>query len=183
MSDSREKTLTESLQERCRRVELLLLDVDGVLTDGTIVYGDRGDEIKAFHVRDGSGLKFWTGAGKRAGILSGRKSPVVTRRAAELGLSIVVQGAADKMAALPDVLKEANVTAGQVCYVGDDVPDVPLLRDCGLGVAVADACPEVRAAADYITSTPGGRGAVREVIELLLSAQGLWQAVVKRYRA
>jgi 3-deoxy-D-manno-octulosonate 8-phosphate phosphatase (KDO 8-P phosphatase) len=163
--------LAGSLLARCRQVELLLVDVDGVLTDGGIVYSAQGDEIKTFHVRDGSGLKRWTGRGKRAGILSGRSSPLVQRRALELGIDIVLQGHADKQAALATLLQGQGLTVGQVCYVGDDLPDVPLLVECGVGVAVADACDEARAAADYITSAPGGRGAVREVVELLLMAQ------------
>ncbi len=177
------KRRLESLEQRCGRVELLLVDVDGVLTDGRIVYSDGGEELKAFHVRDGSGLKLWRAQGKKAGIITGRRSPVVERRAAELGLDVVVQGAEDKRAALERVLEEMGVTVGQTCYVGDDLPDVPLLHRCGVGVAVADACAEARAAADYITSTPGGRGAVREVVELLLQAQGRWQSVVASYRA
>jgi 3-deoxy-D-manno-octulosonate 8-phosphate phosphatase (KDO 8-P phosphatase) len=171
--------LPESLEERCLRIELLLLDVDGVLTDGGITYSDRGDELKTFHVRDGSGLKMWLAQGKRVGILSGRKSPVVERRAAELGLNFVVQGASDKQAALARILCEQSLTAGQVCYVGDDVPDVPLLRECGIGIAVADACAEALEQADYITSTRGGRGAVREAIEWLLRAQGRWDMAVQ----
>jgi 3-deoxy-D-manno-octulosonate 8-phosphate phosphatase (KDO 8-P phosphatase) len=175
--------LTESLEQRCLPIELLLVDVDGVLTDGRIIYSDAGAELKEFHVRDGSGLKFWLGQGKKAGIITGRRSPVVERRARELGLDVVIQGADDKRAALQRVLHELEVTAAQACYVGDDVPDVPLLRDCGLGVAVADACAEARAAADYITSANGGRGAVREVVELLLRAQGRWPTVLSRYQA
>jgi 3-deoxy-D-manno-octulosonate 8-phosphate phosphatase (KDO 8-P phosphatase) len=174
--------LSDLLSQRCARIELLLVDVDGVLTDGQIIYSDRGDELKAFHVRDGSGLKFWLSQGKQAGIITGRRSAVVERRAAEMGLGIVVQGAEDKRAALQEVLRKRTLTVAQVCYVGDDLPDVPLLRDCGVGVAVADACAEARAAADYITLASGGRGAVREVVELLLRAQGRWRDVVTRYR-
>ncbi len=173
---------TVTLDERCSRVELLVLDVDGVLTAGRIVYSDRGEEIKAFHVRDGSGLKIWTSLGKRAAIISGRRSPAVQRRAAELGVTPVHQGVEDKAAALAAVLAELGLTADRACCVGDDLPDVPLLRRCGLAVAVADACPEAREDAHFVTAAPGGRGAVREVIERVLRAQGRWQAVVARYR-
>lgn len=169
------------LAERCQAIELLLLDVDGVLTDGSIVYADNNVEQKRFHVRDGSGLKLWHRAGKRSAIISGRKSPVVDVRAAELGIGQVVQGAADKQAGFGQVLAAAGVRAEQVCAVGDDVPDLPLLRQCGLAVAVADACVEVRAAAHYITRTPGGGGAVREVIELLLRCQGEWQKAIEPF--
>ena len=171
-----------SLAERCARIELLVLDVDGVLTDGSIVYADNGVEIKAFHVRDGSGLKLWQREGKRAAIISGRRSVAVEVRAAELGVSPVVQGAAEKLDAYRQLLAGAGLRPEQACFVGDDLPDLPLLRNCGLAVAVADACPEVRADAHYVTRTPGGRGAVREAIELILRCQGRWQPAVERYR-
>jgi 3-deoxy-D-manno-octulosonate 8-phosphate phosphatase (KDO 8-P phosphatase) len=161
---------------------MLVLDVDGVLTDGGIVYGDNGVELKQFHVRDGSGLKIWQHAGKRAAIVTGRTSPIVAVRAAELGIDPVYQGAMEKMPAYRRLLADAALRPEQVCYVGDDVPDLPLLGSCGLAVAVADACPEARAAAHYITRAPGGRGAVREAIELILRCQGLWQQVLDWFR-
>lgn len=167
---------------RAANIKLLLLDVDGVLTDGGIVYADDGTEVKRFHVRDGSGLKLWQAAGNRAAVLSGRSSAAVTRRAAELGLAPVVQGRADKRAALDDVLAATGLTVAEVCAVGDDIPDLPLQRACGLGVAVADACAELRAEADYVTAVPGGHGAVRDAVEWLMKLQGTWAAVVDRYR-
>ena len=170
-----------TLHDRCLPIELLLLDVDGVLTDGSIVYGDDGRELKAFFVRDGSGLKLWRQTGKRAGIITGRRSAVVERRAAELDLTVVVQGAEDKLAAWESILAEQKLAPRQACYVGDDVPDVPVLRRSGLAIAVADACEQARAAAHYVTQAPGGRGAVREVIELILKAQGLWSQVLARF--
>lgn len=169
------------LTDRAPRVELLLLDVDGVLTDGSIVYADDGAELKRFHVRDGSGLKLWQAAGKRAAIVSGRSSLAVTRRATELGVAPVLQGYADKLAAFEALLAETGVRPEQVCAVGDDLPDLPVLRRCGVAVAVADACLEVRVAADYVTAVPGGRGAVRDAIEWLLRAQGRWESIVARY--
>lgn len=171
-----------TLADRCRLVELLVLDVDGVLTAGGIVYGDNDTEIKAFHVRDGSGLKVWEAAGKRSAIITGRQSRVVAIRAAEVGIGHVYQGAADKRAAFAALLDATRLTPAQVCYVGDDLPDLPLLRQCGLAVAVADACGEAREDAHYVTQQPGGRGAVREVIERILRCQGCWQPVVDRYR-
>jgi 3-deoxy-D-manno-octulosonate 8-phosphate phosphatase (KDO 8-P phosphatase) len=171
-----------TLGERCERIEMLVLDVDGVLTDGRIVYADDGVEIKEFHVRDGSALKLWQLEGKRAAILSGRRSRAVEVRAAELGVAPVVQGASDKLAAYRDLLAGGGLCPDQVCYVGDDLPDLPVLRHCGLAVAVADACPEVREEAHYTTQAPGGRGAVRETVELILRCQGRWQKVVERYR-
>jgi 3-deoxy-D-manno-octulosonate 8-phosphate phosphatase (KDO 8-P phosphatase) len=171
------------LAARAARVELLLLDVDGVLTDGGIVYTDDGVELKRFHVRDGSGLKLWQLAGKRAAIVSGRDSPAVAARAAELGVAPVLQGRADKLPAFEAVLAETGLRPEQVCAVGDDLPDLPVLRRCGLAVAVADACLEVREAADYVTAAPGGRGAVRDVVEWLLRLQGAWGGLVARFRA
>jgi YrbI family 3-deoxy-D-manno-octulosonate 8-phosphate phosphatase len=170
-----------TLQERCSHIAMLVLDVDGVLTDGGIVYGDNGVELKQFHVRDGSALKIWQHAGKRAAIITGRTSPIVAVRAAELGIDPVYQGAMEKMPAYRRLLTDAGLGPEQVCYVGDDVPDLPLLGSCGLAVAVADACPEVLAAAQYVTRAAGGRGAVRETIELILRCQGLWQRVVDRF--
>jgi len=169
--------------DRFDRIELLLLDVDGVLTDGRIVYSDQGDEIKAFHVRDGSALKYWRQSGKRVAILSGRTSHAVSRRATELGIDVVVQGADEKLAALARILSDTGLVADQVCAVGDDLPDLPVLRHCGLAVAVADAVPELKAAAHYVTHTPGGRGAVREAIEWLMRGQRTWDTAVETLRS
>jgi 3-deoxy-D-manno-octulosonate 8-phosphate phosphatase (KDO 8-P phosphatase) len=169
---------TPTLAERCAPIELLVLDVDGVLTDGRIVYTADAVEIKAFHVRDGSGLVFWQKLGKQVAIVSGRKSKIVDVRAQELGIRLVRQGAADKVAAFRQMLVQLGLRAEQAAAVGDDLPDLPVLRVAGLAVAVADACPEVRAAAHHVTVTNGGRGAVREVVELILKHQGRWDAVV-----
>jgi 3-deoxy-D-manno-octulosonate 8-phosphate phosphatase (KDO 8-P phosphatase) len=168
------------LAERAAKIELLLLDVDGVLTDGGILYSDAGAEIKQFHVRDGSGLKFWHHAGKRSAIVSGRKSHAVERRAAELDIVLVLQGRSDKLPAFEALLAETGLRPEQVCAIGDDLPDLPVLRRAGLAVAVADACAEVRAAADYVTAVPGGRGAARDAIEWLLKLQGRWSDLVGR---
>ena len=170
-----------TLHERCNRIEMLVVDVDGVLTDGSIVYTDQGEEIKTFHVRDGSGLKLWTHLGKRAGIITGRQSPIVLRRAAELGITAVVQGSDDKRAAFTQLVAEHQLRGEQVAYVGDDLPDLPVLRLCGLAVAVADACDEVRQLAQFVTRAACGRGAVRETIELILRAQGRWQEALARF--
>ncbi len=172
-----------TLHERCARIELLVLDVDGVLTAGGIVYADTGAELKTYHVRDGSGLKVWHLAGKRAAIITGRSSPVVNSRAGELGIEMVIQGAASKLEAYREILAACRLRPEQAAAVGDDLPDLPLLRNSGLAVAVADACPEVRQDAQYVTRAAGGRGAVREAVELILGCQGLWRPVVERYRA
>jgi 3-deoxy-D-manno-octulosonate 8-phosphate phosphatase (KDO 8-P phosphatase) len=170
------------LQERCRGIELLVLDVDGVLTDGSIIYGDTGVEVKAFHVRDGSGLKIWQQAGKRVAVVSGRSSRVVAKRAAELDITPVFQGVADKLAAFRQILAAMKFLPQQACCMGDDLPDLPLLRNCGLAVAVADACSETKAVAHFVTGIPGGRGAVRETVELILQCQGRWQMAVDHFR-
>ena len=175
-------TTTLRLEDRCRAIELLVLDVDGVLTEGSIILGDAGEELKRFHVRDGSGLKFWRLAGKRTALITGRSSRLVERRAAELGLDFVYQGVEDKLAALAEILKATSFRPEQVCAVGDDLPDLPLLAASGLAAAVADACIDVRRAAHYVTQAPGGRGAVRETIELLLRCQGHWQTLLNHYR-
>lgn len=169
------------MRQRCERIRMLVIDVDGVLTDGSVVYSERGEEIKAFHVRDGSGLKIWLGLGMQAAILSGRKSEVVLRRAKELGIGAVIQGIEDKTEGWRRLLAEHQISPDQAAYVGDDLPDLPVLKQAGLAVAVADACEEVRAAAHYVTKLPGGRGAVREVIELILKAQNRWADVTVRY--
>ena len=172
---------TPTAAGRAAAVELLVLDVDGVLTDGRITYTADGVEVKSFHVRDGSGLVVWRKLGKRTAIITGRASQAVDMRAAELGISPVVQGAPDKAAALRQVLADAGLRPEQACGVGDDLPDLPVLRACGLAVAVADACPEARAAAHYVTRAAGGRGAVREVVEFILRAQGRWAEVVRGF--
>ncbi len=155
---------------------MLVLDVDGVLTDGRIIFTDAGDEIKAFHVRDGTGLKLWRKSGKRVAIITGRSSPIVNRRAGELGIELVIQGADEKLAALRRILSETGLRAEQVCAMGDDLPDLPVLQECGVGVAVADAVDELKAVATLVTNARGGRGAVREAIEWLMRGQGTWPA-------
>ena len=157
------------------------MDVDGVLTDGSIVLDDRGVETKHFHVRDGTAFGLWRKAGKRAAILSGRRAPLVDRRAAELGISPVIQGAVDKGRPFRDLIRTLGLDARQVCYVGDDLPDLPVLAAVGLSACPADAAPEVRRAVSYVAEAPGGRGVVREVVELLLKHQGAWEGLVAPY--
>lgn len=172
----------ESLVARLQRIELLVLDVDGVLSDGRIIYSDAGAELKAFHVRDGSGLKLWEREGKKSAIITGRRSPIVERRAKELGVEMVVQGADDKHASLRRVLEALQLSADQACAMGDDIVDAGMMRACGLAATPADANDEAKAVADFVTAARGGRGAVREVIEWILRAQGRWQAIAARYR-
>ena len=171
----------EDVVLRAARVKLLLLDCDGVLTDGRITLVEGGDEQKSFHTRDGHGLVLLHRAGLRSGIISGRTSNLVTRRAKDLGVAFVRQGALDKLEAFESLLSEAGVEASDVAFVGDDVVDIPLMRRSTLAVAVADATEDTRAAAHYVTRLPGGFGAVREVCELILKAQGRWEELMKRY--
>jgi YrbI family 3-deoxy-D-manno-octulosonate 8-phosphate phosphatase len=171
-----------TLDARCQSIELMLADVDGVLTDGRVIVSNQGIETKQFHIRDGMGIRLWKKAGYPFGLISLRSSQIVKMRAAELDIAIVRQGALDKLATTLDILAELGLTPQHVCYIGDDLPDLPVIRAVGLGVAVADGCAEVRQAAAYVTSTPGGRGAVREVVELILKAQQRWDDVIQPYR-
>ena len=169
------------IERRAARVKLLLMDCDGVLTDGRITLLENGDEQKSFHTRDGHGIVLLHRAGLSSGIISGRTSSLVERRARELGMRYVRQGTWDKVKDFDELLAEAGVTDHEVAFVGDDVTDIPLMQRSSLAVAVADAAPETRAAAHYVTQLPGGHGAVREVTELILKAQGRWSELLKRY--
>ncbi len=172
---------TMTLEERCRSIAVLLSDVDGVLTDGQIFLDNQGIESKAFHIRDGLGVKLWQKAGYQFGMLTLRSTQSLKVRAAELGIEIIRQGVPDKLAALKQILAELKLTRDRVCYMGDDLPDLPVIRAVGLGIAVADACGEVRQAAHYTTQECGGGGAVRAVIELILKAQCRWTDVIQTY--
>ena len=165
---SRLSTYTPAL----RRVRLLVLDVDGVLTDGRLYYGARGESLKVFNVKDGHGIKQVAAAGITVAIISGRKSPIVTRRARELGIRHVNQGVTDKLAALTRLVNARSLSLEQCACVGDDTPDLPMLRAAGLAIAVADAHRDALGAAHLVTTLPGGRGAVREVCDWLLDARG-----------
>jgi len=171
-----------NLDQRCRNIKLILSDVDGVLTDGGIVYNNQGIETKRFHVRDGMGIRLWQKAGYRFGLITHRSSNIVKTRVAELGIEIIRQGIDDKLAAMRAILSELHLTPAQVCSIGDDLPDISVIRAAGLGVAVGDACEELRQAAHYVTTLPGGAGAVRETIELILKAQSRWEDLIQMYR-
>jgi 3-deoxy-D-manno-octulosonate 8-phosphate phosphatase (KDO 8-P phosphatase) len=167
--------------ERARKVKLLLLDCDGVLTDGRILMTAEGDEMKAFDVKDGHAIVMFHRAGLRSGIISGRKSAVVQKRVKELGMHHLYEMAWVKLQPYEAILAEENLSDEAICYVGDDVVDIPLLRRAGLAVAVADAVDEVKAHSHFVTTRAGGRGAVREVIEFILKAQGKWDELMMRY--
>jgi 3-deoxy-D-manno-octulosonate 8-phosphate phosphatase (KDO 8-P phosphatase) len=155
-------------------ITALILDVDGVLTEGGIVYTAVGQDIKSFHVRDGSAIKIWQRAGRQVGLLSGRNSAVTSIRAKELGIETVEQGNAVKGPGFQRLLKQWQVEASSVAYVGDDYVDVPILKQVGLAIVPADGCIEARDSAHLVTRQPGGRGAVREAIEWILQSQNLW---------
>jgi 3-deoxy-D-manno-octulosonate 8-phosphate phosphatase (KDO 8-P phosphatase) len=164
-------TPTTDLLKLAARTRLLVLDVDGVLTDGLLHYGTAGEETKSFHVRDGAGIKALLRAGMAVAIISGRNSPATTIRMQELGLKHVRQGCEDKLAALQELLRETGFGPAQVACVGDDAADLSMMRTVGLAIAVADAHPTARDAAHWVTRLPGGFGAVREVCDLLLDAR------------
>ncbi|MGI9067236.1 MAG: KdsC family phosphatase [Pyrinomonadaceae bacterium] len=170
-----------SIQRRASRIKLLLMDCDGVLTDGRLWLTGDGDEQKSFNTHDGLGLHLLHRAGLKSGIISGRKSSGVERRARELAIDFVRQGDPDKIEAFEDVLRLAGVDESEVAFVGDDLTDIPLMQRSELAVAVADAVEEARSVAHYVTRAEGGRGAVREVIELILKAQGRWNDLVEGY--
>ena len=170
-----------NLDDRCQPIELILSDVDGVLTDGGIVLDNQGIESKRFCIRDGQGIRLWQRAGYRFGLISLRSSQIVKMRADELGVEIIRQGTADKLAAVRQILADLRLKLPQICYLGDDLPDLSAVRAVGLGVAVADACSELRQAAHYVTTAGGGAGAVRETVELILKAQRRWDDVIQSY--
>ena len=170
-----------SIERRAARVKLLLMDCDGVLTDGRLWILDGGDEQKSFNVRDGLGLDLWHRAGLKSGIISGRKSSAVERRALMLGIEYVRQGSEDKIKDFEELLSLAEVEESEVAFIGDDLNDIPMMRRSELAVAVADASEDAMAAAHYVTGARGGFGAVREVIELILRAQGRWADAIERY--
>lgn len=165
------KTKT-SVQTKAKNIKLLLLDVDGVLTDGRIILDNQGNELKAFHVRDGHGIKLAQRAGITIGIITGRKSEVVNIRARELGITEVHQGAHEKIAVYDRILKKYGLRDSEVAYMGDDVVDLAIFERVALAVTVADADPAVKPFTDLVTRASGGRGAVRELINLLLKKQG-----------
>jgi len=173
--------MSSEVEQRAARIKLLLMDCDGVLTDGRIWLFENGEEQKGFHTRDGLGIELLHRAGLHSGIISGRTSSAVETRARTLGMSFVIQGHENKVHAFADVLAQAGVTNAEVSYVGDDLNDIPLMLQSGLGVAVGDAAFEARQRAHYVTKAPGGFGAVREVIELILKAQGRWDALIASY--
>jgi 3-deoxy-D-manno-octulosonate 8-phosphate phosphatase (KDO 8-P phosphatase) len=175
------------VQKRARRIKLLLLDVDGVLTDGRVWLQSWPDgsamEIKGFHSQDGVRLKLARAAGLHTGLITGRESAAVTRRARECEIEFVLQGRAEKIPAFEEILRQSGLKEEETAYVGDDLPDIPVMRRVGLAVAVANAAPEVKKVAHFVTTRAGGDGAISQVVELILKAQGRWADAASRARA
>ena len=171
----------EPVVAKAKHIKLLCLDVDGVLTDGRLYFDNNGIEYKCFHARDGHGLKLLRQAGIEVAVISGRKSQSVALRMQGLGIHYVYQGYDDKRSAFAELLQQTKLTAEQVAYVGDDLIDLPLMVRAGLAVAVADANFAVKQQADWCTATSGGLGAVREVCDLILQAQGCFEAILHSY--
>jgi len=167
---------------RATRVTTLVLDVDGVLSDGRIIYDEFGDELKCFDVQDGSGLLLWHRAGLKSALITARKAKLITRRAKEMAVDFLAQKALQKLPVYERLVRRFRLSHEQVCAIGDDLMDLPILRRAGLAVAVPNAVEEVKAISHYVTRRPGGKGAVREVIDLILKAKGLWPTVVEHYQ-
>ncbi len=175
--------INEDVRQRARRIKLLLMDCDGVLTDGRLLLVGDDDEQKTFHARDGQGISLMHRAGLQTGIISGRKSKAVERRAHDLKMAYVHQYVRDKIKVFDEIIAEAAVAAEECAFIGDDLADIAPMSRVGLAVAVADACDETKEAAHHVTQLKGGGGAVREVCELILKAQGRWEELMNHYRA
>ena len=175
------KRISAKIRRKAQRIKLLLLDVDGVLTDGRIVVDNEGEEMKYFDARDGHGIRLLARAGIEVGLLTGRSSRVVTHRARDLGIRMVYQKVFNKVDVYQKIKQSKRLTDLEVAYVGDDIVDLPVLRRVGLSIAVRDAWEGLKNKVDYVTERKGGRGAVREVVEMLLHAQGKWGEVTKNY--
>ncbi len=170
-----------SFDKQAQHIALILSDVDGVLTDGGVIFDNEGIETKRFHIRDGLGIKLWQKAGLQFGIVTGRSSNIVQIRAKELNIQVVRQGFEEKLSVVREVIAQSQLSAEQVCYIGDDLPDLPVMQHVGLSATVADAAVDVRKAASFVSECRGGYGAVRDLIECILRAQGRWTEIVQRF--
>lgn len=171
----------KTLLQKAQKIRLLLLDVDGVLTDGRILYDDQGREVKSFHVQDGQGIRWLQKEGVEVGFLSGRSSRAVEMRARELGISFLFQGIGDKIKVFEKILKKTKLDSDQVAFMGDDFIDLALLKKVGFSISVSNGHPLVQKEADYVTRAAGGFGAVREVSEFIIKAQDKWDIILKKY--
>jgi 3-deoxy-D-manno-octulosonate 8-phosphate phosphatase (KDO 8-P phosphatase) len=175
--------VSQALAEKIRSVKLVVFDVDGVLTDGRIIFSNSGEETKLFDVKDGHGIKLLMRSGIDVAIITARESEVVRRRARDLGITHVFQGMKDKKMALDELVRASGINPGAMAYMGDDIIDLPVLKRVVFSAAVADAVAEVRERVDFVARRPGGRGAAREFAELILKVQGKWDEVMKAYLA
>ena len=173
--------MNKKLKEKLKKIKMLMLDVDGVMTDGRIIMDDEGRQLKNFDVRDGHGLKIIQRYGIEVVILTGRKSEVVNHRASDLDIKEIYQGALNKKEVFAKILQKHNLTADFVAYMGDDIIDIPVLRQVGFSAAVADAVDVVKKSVDYVTKNKGGHGAVRELCEMILQTQGKWPEIAEKY--
>lgn len=171
----------KALLNKLKHIRLLLLDVDGVLTDGSIIYNDHGSETKIFNAKDGLGLRLVMSVGIDVGIVTGRRSKALRHRCENLGIRFLFDGVGNKGKMLTEIVAQTGIGPEQAAFVGDDLPDLPLMKEVGLAIAVADAHGIIRQKADWTTKAPGGHGAVREVCETLLAAKGVWDEIVGRY--
>jgi 3-deoxy-D-manno-octulosonate 8-phosphate phosphatase (KDO 8-P phosphatase) len=179
--------ISPALKKRAAQISLILMDVDGTMTDGSVTLLSQNDgtalEIKTFDAHDGQGLTLAQTAGLRTGCITGRESPALLRRAHEMKMEFIYMTQPVKMPAYEEIIQKAGVSDSAVAFIGDDLPDIPLLRRVGLAVAVGDAVPEVKKVAHYTTKALAGRGAVREAIELILKSKGIWEAMIDKARA
>ncbi|QEG24488.1 KdsC family phosphatase [Mariniblastus fucicola] len=169
------------LEQRMQGIQLILSDVDGVMTSGGITYDNQGVETKTFHVRDGMGIKLWQRTGYRFGIITARSSHIVKLRMDELGVDLVRQGAENKLDIAKGIMDEMSLSLEQVCYIGDDLTDMALLENVGLSASVSDGAPEVKKVAHMVTKSAGGQGAIRELVEAILKGQNRWQELLQSY--
>jgi len=176
-------TFKQEFVERARKIKILLLDVDGVLTDGRIIYDSKGRDSKFFDVHDGLGVYVLNKAGIKTIIVTAKSSGTIKPRARDMRVAEVFADVSPKSAILDKVMQKYKVTPEEVCFMGDDLVDLGLMKIVGLPIAVFNACPEIKQAADYITVRHGGRGAVREVAEIILKAQGKWEGIIRFYEA
>lgn len=173
--------IAEEILEKAKKIKILLTDVDGVLTDGRIIYDSDGKELKFFHVRDGHGIKMLVSNGIKVGIITGRNSSIIERRAKELGINYVFQNVYEKGKIIDEIKEIEKIKNEEICYVGDDIVDLPAFKRVGLKVTVPDAPLEVQNYADYTTLNYAGKGAIREVCEIILKAKGLWDQILSTY--
>lgn len=173
--------IAQNIIEKAKHIKLLALDVDGVMTDGRLFFSAQGDELKAFNILDGHGIKMLMNSGIKVAIITGRSSPLTARRARDLGIELILQGREDKKEALHELISELEINTDQIAYMGDDLPDLGAIATVGLGISVPNGSNFVKQHADFVTQTPGGQGAVREISELILDAQGLLKDIHQSY--